>query len=114
MGVRLPEDYKNFLMESNGFEGSSRHGAYFQLWSTREMPEHNGASRAREFYPGVLLIGSDGGGEAFAISWNGEEPEYLAVPWIGSFPEDNLVLGRTFFEFVREWGRRLSADGPES
>ena len=40
-------------------------GAY--LIEAYELQQFNADYKAQEFYPGHLLIGSDGGGEAFAI-----------------------------------------------
>src|ERR1700761_8290476 len=64
LGVDLPLDYKDFLRASNGGAGFVG-DTYLHLWKAEELKPLNDGYQVARFAPALLLIGSDGGGEAY-------------------------------------------------
>ena len=64
--IELPDDYVEFLLHFNGGEGPIGN-SYISLWSIEDIPSLNKAYAVEEFAPGLVIIGSDGGGTAYAI-----------------------------------------------
>jgi hypothetical protein len=91
--VTLPSDYKEFLRRSNGGEGPIGGRSYLQLWRVEEIPGLNRDYRVAEFAPGIVLFGSNAGGEAFAFDYRTAAAEVVSIP-------HHLEL---------EYARRLSA-----
>lgn len=81
--VRLPKDYTEFLRHGNGGEGFIGEAAYAILWAVEELQELNTAYEVEEFAPGLLLFGSDGGGEAYAFDLRDGEMSVVQVPFVG-------------------------------
>lgn len=79
---RLPHDYTSFLQQTNGGEGFIG-DSYLILWRMEELVEKNKAYQAAEYAPGLFLLGSDGGGEAFAFDMRSEAKPIVAVPFVG-------------------------------
>lgn len=81
-GIRLSSGYRQFMQQMNGGEGFVG-GAYLMLWRIEELSEMNEAYQAAEYAPGLLLFGSDGGGEAFAFDLRSEDMPVVSVPFVG-------------------------------
>ena len=64
---KLPKDYVEFLKETNGGEGFVGENSYVIFWPLEKLLEYNKAYNVQEYAPGLFLIGSDGGGEAYAF-----------------------------------------------
>jgi hypothetical protein len=64
LGVALPEDYRAMLMASDGLV-ELMPAAYVQLWPLADVVRINGNDcyGLAQALPGLVLIGSDGGGE---------------------------------------------------
>jgi cell wall assembly regulator SMI1 len=103
LGVVFPADYRAFLLHCNGGEGSiGEH--WVRMWPVHELKETNEGYGAREWYPGLLLIGTDGGGEAYVFDLRTSPWRVLEVPFIGYEPDQERVLGESFvdaIEFMR-------------
>ncbi len=99
--VRLPDDYKQFLKRANGGEGFVGH-AYVILWSVEQLRELNNAYQVDEYGPGLLLFGSDGGGEAFAFDTRTTPHNIVAVPFVGMELDEALPIAPNFGEFLEE------------
>ena len=70
LGVVLPDDYRDLLKASDGL-GEVMPAAYLQLWPLAEVVRVNrndGYGLAKSF-PGLVLIGSDGGGELLGFDF---------------------------------------------
>ena len=65
-GIRLPEDYAQFLQQADGGEGFIGN-TYAIIWRIGELLQLNSAYQVGEYAPGLFLFGSDGGGEAFGF-----------------------------------------------
>ncbi|GAA3961519.1 SMI1/KNR4 family protein [Hymenobacter antarcticus] len=90
----LPQEYLAYLFTA---ESTYEFGGAY-LIEADELLQFNVTREADEFYPGYLLIGSDGGGEAFAI--NKAAGKFVLTPFIGHDEETTIVVGRTWQEFL--------------
>lgn len=102
----LPEDYLAFLKLFNGGEGYVGGDAYVMLWSTDEIVQFNREYEVSEYCPELLLIGSNGGGEAYAFDRRSKPWHVVQVPFVGmeyGLCED---MGRTFTEFMERLARK--------
>src|SRR5262252_8735831 len=66
LNSHLPCDYVSFLLNSNGGQGMIGE-TYLILYRVEELVEMNAGYELQKIAPGLLLIGSDGGGEGFAF-----------------------------------------------
>ena len=102
-GVRLPEDYLEFVVENGGGEGALGEEGYLQLWSLGELTEQNEFYEVREVLPNCALIGTDLSGSMFGVT---ERGEFFAVPDdMGLDADETEVLCSSFEEFMEKLGR---------
>ena len=101
IGFQLPDDYKQFLCKMNGGEGFIGNGSYLMLWSASELAIFNIEYESAIYCPNVLLIGSNGGGEAFGIDRENAELHYVQVPFIGMSRSLIEVLSSSFDGFLQ-------------
>jgi len=66
LGVTLPSDYLDFLRQYDGGEGFIGDN-YIVLWKAEELADFNREYGVEKYAPGVLLFGSDGGGEGYGF-----------------------------------------------
>ena len=95
---RLPERYIAFLERANGGEGFIGE-RYARLWRAEELIEVNRGYNVAEFFPNLFLIGTDGGGEAYAFDVSANDPTVFVVPFIG-MPSDATAIADSFDSFV--------------
>jgi hypothetical protein len=105
--IDWPEDYVRLIADHNGVEG------YIGDWrlvlsSVEDLPGFNDPD-LMEFFPGLVMIGGDGGGESLAL--DRATREVLLVPLIGS-EEDWLVLGTSLTEAFGRMERGEVFDAP--
>jgi hypothetical protein len=81
-GIRLPEDYAQFLQQADGGEGFIGN-TYAILWPIGELLQLNSAYQVGEYAPGLFLFGSDGGGEAFGFDTRTPIMPIVSVPFVG-------------------------------
>jgi hypothetical protein len=108
LGCRLPNEFKEVLRMSNGFEGSVDPEGYLNFWSTERILSANRTIPVAEILPGAVLIGTDGSGTSYGFRWRGEKPEYFSVPSVPIELEFLIVLGDTFLGLVER--ARLGTD----
>lgn len=107
LGIDWPPEYVAVISEHNGVEGDIGEWLLV-LTPVEELVERN-TNPVMEFFPGLVMIGGDGGGEALAI--DRATNEILLVPWIGG-EEDWLVLGATLTEAFQRMERGEVFDAP--
>jgi SMI1/KNR4 family protein SUKH-1 len=66
LGARLPKDYAQFFKLANGGEGFIGN-AYAILWSVEELSSMNRSYELQKYAHGLLIFGSEGGGEAYGF-----------------------------------------------
>lgn len=96
----LPEDYKMFLRLVNGFEGSINDAWYLRLYRAEELAEMNAGYTVSQTRTGLVLFGTDGGGEGFCFDLKRNGPPVLMVNFIGDWREDALACGNGFSDFM--------------
>lgn len=103
LGVRLPDDYKAFLGESDGLEGfTGSEGDYLMLCGTKELSEIHRGYEVAEFAPGLVLIGSNGGGHAFGFVHRGGKAVYVRLAFTPMDLREAEDMGGTLVEFVQK------------
>ncbi len=98
LDAKFPEDYKEFLMQSNGAEGPIGAESYLVLWSLDEILNHNNGYNVTAFAPNFVLFGSNGGGTACAFERLGSDIEVVSLELV----DMSEVTGRwrSFREFL--------------
>lgn len=100
LGYQFPMEYAEFLVHSNGGEGSIC-DSYLRLWRLEELIEDNEGYSVQDFAPGLLIIGSDGGDTAYCIDTRFESQPFVSVPFIGMDLDEVQECGNTFTEFLK-------------
>jgi len=90
----LPLAYLAYLSDT---DSTYQFGSAY-LVEDHELIQYSIDYEAAEFFPGYFLIGSDGGGEAFAIEK--ATGNFVQLPFIGHDEETTTVVGRTWPEFL--------------
>jgi hypothetical protein len=109
LGVRLPEDYRAFLQMSDGIEGFSGPGGdYLMLWSAADLTKHSRGYQVSKFAPGLVLVGSNGGGDAFGFVRRDGMAVYVRLPFIPMDLREAEVMGDTLIELVKRLRLPLS------
>ena len=67
-GMVLPTDYLAFMKEHNGCEGPLGENCYGRFYRMEELQEVNDEYEVKKWWPGHIVIGTDGGGELWAYS----------------------------------------------
>ncbi|MFK4789908.1 SMI1/KNR4 family protein [Microbacterium sp. ZW T5_56] len=98
LGLRLPADFRRFLLWSDGYRGSvGDQGFDADLWSADEIASggYEGPEDA-----GVVLIGSNGGPTGYGVL-PPEANRFVSIPLASSDPGEIRHLGGSFAEFLR-------------
>ena len=86
------------MARANGGEGPIGDQSYLILWRANELAEHNhGYKVDSDYAPDLLVIGTDGGNELFAIRPN--DGSFVAAPAIGMSADAVQTRGATLQEF---------------
>jgi hypothetical protein len=100
LGVKLPPEYLKFLRLSNGGEGFIGKNAYIMLWSVEELASMNLAYEVSSYAPGLLIFGSDGGGEAYGFDTRRNPWMIVKIPFVGMDWELARPVGNSFLDFL--------------
>jgi hypothetical protein len=98
VNFKLPEGYVEFISKSNGAEGSLAITNYLALWSVEELFELNSGYHVDEFAPGFFIIGSHGGGEAYAV--DKETGELYEMPFEVMSRDEAIWRASDFSGFI--------------
>lgn len=82
LGVALPSDYLDFLRQHNGGEGFIGDN-YIVFWKAEELADFNREYEVEKYAPGIVLFGSDGGGEGYGFDAESAAMPIVRVPFIG-------------------------------
>jgi hypothetical protein len=97
---RMPADYQRFLQQMNGGEGFvGEH--YLMLWSVEDFIEMNTGTYFAEAAPGLIVFGSDGGGEAFGFDTRSAPPPIVVAPYVGMEWDVAFKIAPTFDLFLQ-------------
>lgn len=106
LGLRLPDDYKEFMRLTNGAEGRVSKRSYVIIWPVEEIVRYNKGYAVEEFAPGLLLFASTGGGMAYAFDTRDPRLPVVEVPFIGMSLNSAKQCGASFTEFLENLGRK--------
>ena len=98
LGIKLPQDYVDFLLTTNGFDGMI--GESYVVFEQIKKVEEYTSNYCGEFFPWAIYIGTDGGNEMYVIDKRGPNYNFGLLPYI-SDDKDFINLGDTFEGFVR-------------
>ena len=98
-GYALPAQYKNFMIAHDGGEGFVGN-QYLVLWRVGELITLNRDYESDRYAPGLVLFGSNGGGEAFAFDLGDPEMAIRMVPFIGMSLENAVAVANGFDNFL--------------
>lgn len=104
LDVRLPDDYRNFMIEHNGGEGCVGDFAYIKLWKIEEIVELNELYEVKEYTPNLIYFGSDGGDMAYAFDLS--KGQYVEFPFMAIHEDEEEILGASFQEMMRALYKR--------
>ncbi|MEX2219001.1 MAG: SMI1/KNR4 family protein [Phycisphaerales bacterium] len=95
----LPQDYKEFLLLSNGYEGSVS-GLYLALYRTSDVMGYNrdGTALVPE-RPDMIQIGGDGGGEGYFFDARNPGPVSM-IALVSDWHTDARPAGASFTDFL--------------
>jgi hypothetical protein len=99
-GIKLPEQYLEFMRISNGIEGFIDQNSYLILWPIEQISELNEAYAVEEFAPGLLIFGSNGGDIAYAFDTRSEKMPIVETPFIGMNLDNVKLCGTTLKSFL--------------
>ncbi len=74
---------------------------YVVLWYAEQLAEMNSSYEAAKRVPGLLLFGSDGGGEALAFDTRTKPWPIAQVPFVGMELKYAKFLSSSFDAFMR-------------
>lgn len=97
--IKLPGDYKTFLMESNGFEGDI--GESIVILEPVEKCIDFTQTTLAPFFPWAVFIGSNGSNETYVLDKRGTNVQFGMLPSVGG-ERDFIPLGNTFEAFLRK------------
>lgn len=95
----LPDEYIAFLRRVNGGEGFLGEN-YAVLWRAEELVQFNREYETVEYAPQLFLIGSNGGGEAYAFDQTSGSSTLFFVPFIGMAYREIMKIADSFSVFV--------------
>lgn len=98
LNIRFPKDYKDFLLITNGYEGSIGQ-SYVQLIRVEEVVKYT-EMYGGEFFSWAIYLGTDGGNEMFVLDKREDQLQFGVMPFIGN-DKDFIPLGNTFKEFIK-------------
>ncbi|HEX4737753.1 MAG TPA: SMI1/KNR4 family protein [Allosphingosinicella sp.] len=103
----LPESYFALLSFSNGGEGPLPvQPLWLCLYPAEEVIEIEQAGTFREFFPGLFVIGGNGGGEAVAFDLRESEPYPIVA-----FDETNIDLPESVRQIAESFDGALKLIG---
>ena len=84
----LPNDYKEFLKVTNGFDGCINE--FYVCFESCEHIHQSTLDACNKFFPWAIYIGTNGGGEMFVIDKREKPCQYGIMPFIAA--ESDLIL----------------------
>ncbi len=101
LGISLPDDYRTFLLNRGRGEGFFGR-RYLLLYSADQILPFNHDYETSKHAPGLLLFGTDGGGEGFAFDLREASYHIVIVPLIGMSLNDAKRIASTFTDFLEK------------
>jgi hypothetical protein len=81
LGIIFPEEYREFMLESNGAIGCIGENSYLNIWAIENIAQYNADYEVNEYNPGLVYFGSSGGGLAYAFDKRKKGTPIVSVPF---------------------------------
>ncbi len=94
LGHSLPATYIRFLQKHDGGEGFVGDN-YLIIWKAEELSVFNREYEVDKYAPGLLMFGSNGGGEGYAFDRRSQEMNIVRVPFIGLSVESAIPMAES-------------------
>lgn len=106
-GLELPEDYLEFLRQSNGGEGElGVQPGWFHIWKAEEVVQAGLEYEVPKYAPGFFAFGGNGGGELLAFDARKNRPwPVVALPCIGLAADETMLVADHFKDLVAQMGK---------
>lgn len=98
--VVLPPEYKAFLLEHDGGEGFIG-DEYLAIWSIGNIVRFNREYEVDVYAPGLVMFGSNGGGDGFAFDARMTPWPVLRVDFVGMSLESSSRVADSFGAFLK-------------
>jgi hypothetical protein len=102
-GTGLPSDYLDFLRVCNGVEGFLTR-SYAVLWSAEQLIQYQESYNVVGCAPGLILFGSNGGGEAWGFDCRATSRQIVRIPFVPLDWKEAEVVARSFSDFLAHLG----------
>lgn len=99
-GVRLPDEYILFMLQSNGAEGMISK-SYLSIWPIERLVQANKEYEVDIYTPGLIYFGSDGGGMAYAFDYRSDRIKIVEFPFESIYIEDAKTCAESFNDFLQ-------------
>lgn len=100
LGIVFPEDYRQFLLWSNG--GEAKIGrAYFSLWRVGDIARRNISASIKKYMSSLFVgVGTNGGDECYALDYSVDvsSPKFAIVPLGDLSHESKFFVGSSLTE----------------
>jgi hypothetical protein len=108
LGIKLPDQYIDFMLETNGCEGmvGDHDNSFLMIWPAEKIIQLNDGHLANRFNLGLIYFGSDGGGMAYAFDIRDYTTPIVEIPFESIHADDARFCGRTFTEFLQYLAKR--------
>ncbi len=109
LGVTFPVDYGTFVV---GDEGVDRDfgGSWLMLYRLDQLVDLNRAYDRSQSHPGLVFIGSDGGGEGVGFDFRTTPPPIVLVNFVSSGWTEALIQAPSFDDFMEQRASGLPYD----
>jgi len=99
-GSALPQDVKDLLAEHDGGSGTVG-GQPLVLWSAAQIDEEGEAQEVTRATPGLLLFGTDGGGEGYGYLPRLRQGRYGRISLLAAGPHEFESLGDSLADLLQ-------------
>ena len=93
---KLPYTYKEFL---KNYDQELKADTYIYL--AEDVIERNKCYETKEYAPGYISIGNNGGGQALILPLSGNDPSVFIVDHGSMDPEDKVLLSTSFSSWIK-------------
>jgi hypothetical protein len=100
-GQRFPNEYREFIRSQNGL-ATWFGDVYIALYSIDRVVEHNEIRDHLSYQPELILIGSDGGGEAIAFDFRKHPPAVILVNMVSIHWSEAIFQAESFDRFMEQ------------
>ena len=99
-GFPFPDELKLLYNKYNGFSGMIGE-SYVSIFPFADLYDLNKKYEVEIYYPGFMIFGSDGGGEAFGFIKN-EVFSIFRVPFVGMCENDKVLIANRVIDFIHK------------